>query len=201
MAETNPYNAPGSQVGDAAVAYSDPKFFGMGRLGRLRYFGYSIVATFILYFVLGIAAAILIPVVGSNPDAAAGIGGLLYFVAVVVGLVIAVFLGVQRLHDMGYSGWLWLLLLVPLVNIIMSLFLLFAPGNAGETKYGLPPRPNGAGVYVIAFGGIFLFVAMIGVIAAIAIPQYNAYLEQAQQYQSEPYYQDQTTGDGYNRNY
>lgn len=35
---------------------------------------------------------------------------------------------IRRLKDLGQSGWLILLTFVPLVNLFMSLWLLFAPG-------------------------------------------------------------------------
>jgi uncharacterized membrane protein YhaH (DUF805 family) len=48
----------------------------------------------------------------------------------------------KRLHDLGYSGWWALFLLVPLVNIIASLMLFFYPGDSIENKYGKPPTPK-----------------------------------------------------------
>ncbi|HDP89364.1 MAG TPA: DUF805 domain-containing protein [Thioalkalivibrio sp.] len=187
MSATNPYTAPGSAVADAAVAYAEPKVFGTGRLGRLRYFGYSFMITFALYIVLGIAAAVMVPMVGNNPEALGPMFIGLYLVAAVVGTVIAVFLGVQRLHDMGYSGWLWLLLLVPIVNILMSLFMLFAPGTDGENQYGLPPKPNNGGVYLMAIAVPVVMFFFIGLLAAIAVPAYQEYVERAQQMEMNGY--------------
>lgn len=196
MSESNPYNAPGSAVADAAVAYAEPKFFGTGRLGRLRYFGYSMAATFLMYLVLGVAAVIAVGAAGGNPESAGAIVGGLYVLALIAGIVIAVFLGVQRLHDMGYSGWLWLLLLVPIVNILMSLFMLFAPGSEADNQYGLPPKPNGTGVYLMAFALPVILFVVIGVLAAVAIPQYQHYMEQAQQ---QSYMDEGVYNDAYNR--
>lgn len=194
MSETNPYNAPGSAVSDAAVAYADPKFFGTGRLGRLRYFGYNVAATIVLYLVLGIAA-VLGATVGGGHEASAFIGFLSLIVAV-VGIVVSIMLGVQRLHDLDKSGWLWLLYLVPIINILFSLYLLFAPGSVGENQYGLPLKPNGVGVYLMALAAPVL---VVGLLVAIAIPSYNDYLERAQQmeqgYMGDGAYSD----DAYNR--
>jgi branched-chain amino acid transport system permease protein len=51
------------------------------------------------------------------------------FIAITVYLAIAS----QRLRDMAWSGWLALLLFVPLVNIVLLFILFFAPGRmAGE---------------------------------------------------------------------
>jgi uncharacterized membrane protein YhaH (DUF805 family) len=48
-------------------------------------------------------------------------------------------LSVRRMHDLNKSGWLYLLTLVPLVNIFIPFYLLFFPGSTGENKYG--PQP------------------------------------------------------------
>jgi uncharacterized membrane protein YhaH (DUF805 family) len=47
---------------------------------------------------------------------------------------------VKRLHDKGYTGWLSILMLLPLVNIIMLFWLGFARGQDGPNEYGPDPR-------------------------------------------------------------
>jgi uncharacterized membrane protein YhaH (DUF805 family) len=46
---------------------------------------------------------------------------------------------VKRLHDMDKSGIFALLLLVPIVNAIFAIVLLFKPGNDVNNKYGESP--------------------------------------------------------------
>ena len=46
---------------------------------------------------------------------------------------------VRRLHDIGCSGWLCLLLPIPFVNCLFVLFLIFKSGNKTENKYGKVP--------------------------------------------------------------
>jgi uncharacterized membrane protein YhaH (DUF805 family) len=48
-------------------------------------------------------------------------------------------LHVRRLHDLNRSGWFWLLLLLPYVNILFLVLLLFARGTKGENHYGVEP--------------------------------------------------------------
>ncbi len=199
MSESNPYNAPGSAVSDAAMAYADPRFFGTGRLGRLRYFGYSVVATVLLYLGMVFAVALIAGLSGGNPEAIWPTLMGVYAVAGIAGLVISVFLGVQRLHDLDKSGWLWLLFLVPIVNILFSFYLLFAPGSEGENQYGLPPKPNGTGVYLAAFAVPVVLFVFVGIIAAIAIPQYQNYIEQAQQMEQGHMDDGAYADDAYNR--
>jgi uncharacterized membrane protein YhaH (DUF805 family) len=47
--------------------------------------------------------------------------------------------GVSRLHDLGWSGWAVLLLLVPLVGIVAFLLLLLVPGQRNRNAFGAPP--------------------------------------------------------------
>ena len=53
-------------------------------------------------------------------------------------LVPALAVGARRLHDSGKSGWLQLILLVPLIGWIIVLILLALP-SGDDNKYG--PRP------------------------------------------------------------
>jgi len=48
--------------------------------------------------------------------------------------------GVRRLHDVGKSGWMLLISLIPIIGAIWLLILFVADSNPGENKYG--PNPN-----------------------------------------------------------
>jgi uncharacterized membrane protein YhaH (DUF805 family) len=48
-------------------------------------------------------------------------------------------LSAKRFHDMGVTGWLSLLLLIPLVNFIVALVLLFKRGEPTDNQYGPVP--------------------------------------------------------------
>ena len=53
---------------------------------------------------------------------------------------VAAFPIVKRLHDLNKSGWLWLLALIPLVNLFFGIYLLFGKGTEGANDYGDPPE-------------------------------------------------------------
>ena len=53
-------------------------------------------------------------------------------------LVPALAVGARRLHDSGKSGWLQLILLVPLIGWVIVIILMALPSD-DENKYG--PRP------------------------------------------------------------
>jgi len=48
----------------------------------------------------------------------------------------------KRFHDLEYSGFFSLLLVVPFIGFIIRLILYFAPGVAGANKFGNPPIAN-----------------------------------------------------------
>jgi uncharacterized membrane protein YhaH (DUF805 family) len=52
----------------------------------------------------------------------------------------SVAVGVKRLHDIGWTGWLYLLSFVPIAGLVIAVVTLFIPGNQGENKYGPDPR-------------------------------------------------------------
>jgi len=184
MSENSPYTPPSAAVADAASEFGDISVFSAnGRLGRMRYIayamGFAILGQILSNLMVGIAALI--------PNEAGGfismIGIAIVFITV---LVISIMLAVQRLHDLDKTGWLYLLMLVPILNLIFGLYLLFAPGSASSNRFGNPPPPNGTGVVIVGWIMIVMFVvAIIGIIAAIAIPAYNEYIQQAQQFQQQ----------------
>ncbi|MEL3889827.1 DUF805 domain-containing protein [Ferrovibrio sp. MS7] len=54
-------------------------------------------------------------------------------------LFICVVLTVQRLNDIGWSGWLGLGLLLLPIGFFLELALLLIPGEVGPNKYGPDP--------------------------------------------------------------
>ncbi len=178
MSDLNPYQAPTqSLTAEGVEEYGAINVFSTaGRLGRLRFIAYSILFSTALYIV----AAISLAAVATAPDSAlgpaitTGVMGLL----VIAVLVVTVMLTSQRLHDTDSSGLWVVLMVVPIVSLLLTLYLWFWPGTKGANKYGNPPPPNGAVVYVVA---VFGLIAIIGILAAIAIPAYQDYVMRAQQ--------------------
>jgi uncharacterized membrane protein YhaH (DUF805 family) len=103
-----------------------------GRAGRKEYWLFALVN-----FCIGFALAILsaIPILGL-------IFGLVSFLFGLAIIVPGFTVGVRRLHDTNKSGWLFLLLLIPLVGWIPILVFLILEGNPEENKYGPVPEDN-----------------------------------------------------------
>lgn len=185
----NPYATPDAVLSEpvANSATYEPKIFSIhGRIGRLRYLAYTFSATFILTFVLGILAAVLLPVlVGEHGGRSVGdliVVAVLFYIPSI--LVLSIMMK-RRLNDLNRAGWWGLLMLVPFVNAIFSLYLIFGAGTKGPNSYGLPPAKNSI---LVVIGAVFVPV-VIGILTAIAISAYQQYVQRAkaaQMQQQEP---------------
>lgn len=66
-----------------------------------------------------------------------GVFYVLYTLAVFIpGLAVAV----RRLHDVGKSGWMILIALIPLIGVIWLLVLMVTDSNPGKNQYGSNPK-------------------------------------------------------------
>lgn len=96
-----------------------------GRIRRAE-FGLSYILVFVLFFLVGILAAMLS---GGNEDT-------IDIISIVLIIPIYWFLfaqGAKRCHDIGHSGW-WQL--IPLYY----LWMLFEDGDIYENEYGMSPK-------------------------------------------------------------
>lgn len=65
--------------------------------------------------------------------------GIVSLAALVVLLQLAA--GVKRLHDLGQTGWLILMLFVPAVGWLIAIIVLGClPGTPGDNRFGAPPE-------------------------------------------------------------
>jgi len=139
-----------------------------GRLNRLRYFGYGVLANVVLAILvlaivfIGIGGALSLDVGALSLDVGA-LGGILFLILPLYGVLfwVALCLMVKRLHDLNQSGW-WVLFLFgfsfvggfisgispEMENLALVfnipvigfvLWLLFWPGTAGDNQYGPDP--------------------------------------------------------------
>jgi len=51
-------------------------------------------------------------------------------------LIPSIAVGARRLHDIGKTGWLQLLILIPLIGWIVLLFFFVQPSQKGKNQYG-----------------------------------------------------------------
>ncbi len=164
----NPYDAPRSRIEAAQGAYGEIRIFTpKGRIGRIRYIGYTTGITLLLGFAIGLLSAVMGRVGGQ------GLATVVIVASYIGMLVIMILLTIQRAHDFNASGWMALVVIIPLVNLIFW----FIPGTDGDNRFGPQTPPNGAGVVVLAL--ILPIVFVVGIVAAIAIPAYQDYVKRA----------------------
>jgi uncharacterized membrane protein YhaH (DUF805 family) len=171
MASVNPYRAPAAAVADAAEQFQPVSIFSAsGRIGRVRYIAYSVGLPFLIMLVFGfvggfIGAAAHAPVVAAI---LMGIGYILTFTLMFM-------LTIQRSHDFDTTGWLSLVVLIPLVNLIFW----FIPGTDGENRFGAKTPPNST--LAVIFALIVPLIVIVGIVAAVSIPAYQDYTKRSQQ--------------------
>lgn len=159
----------------------DSPFKANGRFGRLSY------AAWTFLFTLSLTAVVLLIIFtfgltqneGAPGFTAPGIVSIA--ILYIVGIYISFVFTIRRLHDRNNTGWLSLLMLVPVVNIGFAVYLFCAKGTEGTNNYG-PKRPTPSWervlgwIYIVLIPIAFIF----GVIAAIMIPSYQSYLERSE---------------------
>ena len=174
MNTANQYAAPAARLErEEDEAYGEVRPFSpRGRLGRIRYLWYS--TLYVVIFALVALPVFLLYVSGTLPQGPAlGLLGALYLALVVFQFILVI----QRCHDFNATGWLSLLLPVPLIGAIFALVLLFMPGTGGPNGYG-PPPPHPRAMTLVAVG-LLITVFLGGILAAIAVPAYNNFVERA----------------------
>lgn len=103
-----------------------------GRIGRLEYFWTIFLTSLVIMGLAGILT------MAENQGATNGIWLFNFLLFPII--YISFSAGIKRCHDLGKSGWLYLAVAIPLVNIVLGLYLLFAKGMRGPNQYG--PHPS-----------------------------------------------------------
>ncbi|ESU29037.1 aminopeptidase [Flavobacterium limnosediminis JC2902] len=66
--------------------------------------------------------------------------GPLYIIYAIAMFIPGLAVGIRRLHDIGKSGWMTLIVFIPLIGPIWLLVLLVSEGDRGANKYGKDPK-------------------------------------------------------------
>lgn len=98
-----------------------------GRLNRRNF----LAGVVLVYLVINFIPALVGLIAGEEIGSSFG-----YLIGVVLAIIYWISLTIRRFHDIGKGGWITALALIPVVNIGILLWLLFAPGQKGENKYG-----------------------------------------------------------------
>ena len=106
-----------------------------GRARRKEYWMYTL-----FNMIFAVIAFILDSILGIGIE---GIGyGPLYLIYSLVVFIPGLAVLVRRLHDVGKSGWMFFIVLIPLIGAIWLLVLMLTESNPGENKYGPNPEES-----------------------------------------------------------
>ncbi|MET3497138.1 DUF805 domain-containing protein [Variovorax boronicumulans] len=179
MLSSNPYAAPNAAVADMydeARVQPVKLWSAKGRIGRVRFLAYSFYS-YLIFIMAAIALGVVIGLAGVGKSE--GAVTLVTMVIAIPYLVFYVLIGIQRSHDMDWSGWMLFLALIPFVALIW----VFKPGTKGSNRFGAPPPPNTLSVNIGAW--LLPIIVGLGIVAAIALPAYQGYVNKARDAQVE----------------
>lgn len=104
-----------------------------GRAARSEFWWFTLFAV-ATNMVLSIIDAIIFgPLVGGQDIS---VLGALFSLAIIIP---SIAVGVRRLHDLGKSGWWYLIILIPILGALVLLFFFVQKGTDGANEYGVDP--------------------------------------------------------------
>lgn len=159
----SPYASPSAVIAQDDEEVGELNIWGVeGRIGRMRYIAWSMV------FMFAMLPAMLIGTLAFGISAI--LGGLIMAVIGVAAIIIGVQISVKRLHDIGWSGWLLFIALIPFVGSIFQLLIFVMPGSQGSNRFGAAPPENSQSVKVLFWIWLaFMVISIIGIITAATL--------------------------------
>lgn len=157
----NPYVTSTAPIDEVKTEETNPARLLVldGRIGRWQFLGYGGLLGFVVLLVVAVPFLFL-PAVVKNQETLR----VLNIAGNLIALAPILLMARRRLQDMDHSGWWVLSLLVPGINLLAMLYLVFGPGMPGENRYGAPPPKNPTWVYPVSLlmmatlRGLFGFV-------------------------------------------
>lgn len=136
---------PDSFMGAVRVCLKTKYATFQGRARRAEFWWYSLFSFLVLFAVFGVTGVIIAasaPKGGDPSGLAIGIFAIATIVTVLGLFLPGLAVSVRRLHDLGFSGWWYLLQFVPVIGTFAS-FAMFigymVRGDKGPNKYGPDP--------------------------------------------------------------
>lgn len=104
-----------------------------GRARRMEYWMFGL-----FNMIFAFAAMVIDNILGTAVE---GVGyGMVYALYLLAMFVPGLAVTVRRLHDVGKSGWMYLVIFIPIIGVIWLLVLLFTDGDSGTNEYGPSPK-------------------------------------------------------------
>jgi uncharacterized membrane protein YhaH (DUF805 family) len=171
----NPYKTPSSdpQLPPSNEVDTSSPLSPKGRFGRLSFIAWYMLVTVLSYIAMGLLGGTTL-LMETEPEKLvlffSSIGGLSYLLLTIITSVLLVIFVIRRLHDVNTTGWLAVLLIVPLVNLLLLLYLLLKRGDEGGNRFAAV-RPTPGWEKVLGYIGTALLLSgVIGIMMAILLP-------------------------------
>lgn len=131
-----------------------PMIFGFGfsgRWGRLNWLNATLIKSALCFLLLAIAMIAINSSISRNGSTIPLVlTGLVFLLIAPLVLYWSFRDAALRCHDLGYSGFLSLLYLIPFVSLLFSLALLCLPGQEDDNEHGSPPSQDSWLVSIVA---------------------------------------------------
>lgn len=157
------YAAPESDISFDRDEAPQSIFSIRGRVGVLKYFGQTMLWTLVFLAIVFAVAAFGVSVSGEG--FLGGVMGALMIPVVLPYTYVMLCFGIKRLHDLNHSGWFMLLAVIPLVNIIFGLYMMFWPGKAAANRFGERPETK---TWEKVLGSIYIALMVVGTVVNLA---------------------------------
>ena len=111
-------------------------FSGRARRSEFWFFG-------LFNMIFAILAMVIDNILGTTLDMGYGVSlpyGYIYLIYVLAVFIPGLAVAVRRLHDVGKSGWMYFVGLIPIIGAIWLLVLFFTDSQVGSNKLGENPK-------------------------------------------------------------
>ena len=112
-----------------------------GRARRSEYWYFTLFYTIMLFLAMFLDSLLgttfNMEMMGQSVDLG---DGRIYVAVGILHFVPSLAVCVRRLHDVGKSGWFYLIILIPIIGFFWILFLFCKNGNEGDNNYGADPK-------------------------------------------------------------
>lgn len=174
---TDPYAPPAADLDSQSYPVTTSLWRARGRLGMLAFWAQTgllallgaLIVGSVVVIGYGTSESLDILQNGTVPDTppAESFGLIAFGLLAPPILLVVAYMGIcmiiKRLHDLGLSGWWFLLLLLPLPGLLFLMYIFLWPGKAGK-RFGAPRRTRS---WEKLLGGLFLLLTFSSVVAGI----------------------------------
>jgi len=162
VVDRSPYQAPEADLIGSAELVEDKLLSSKGRYGVLQFNSQA----FFALLSMMLAGVAIFGAMATENTAVLVVASVLGVGVMVAAAVIMIMASIKRLHDLGFSGWFYLIGMIPIVGIIWFLYYSLKPANQEDNKFGAFREPKKMHKVTGVIGLVMLVLINVGSIAA-----------------------------------